>query len=290
MIKSLKKAADGKLEVGRLDKASANYSFYEVMMGDWSLKRRFDRGIIDVLLKSKLFRENLKRDIESGEVFPAIRDNSIDFYYRGGRLFRFDKNGFETHVKYASVYHHKDEDYVSERNLGKMVVKDFSESYRRIKENCGKYTSVEPDGVSKLYRFSPFVSKPSRHVLLDVEVSLKKTSDEKEEKGSECPLEDKARSRMDRIDILLYDTKDCVLHFIEVKDFSNSEIRSKTKPKVIGQVQNYNKQLADREKMILETYSDYIGLLKEMFGLNLSKPAKLRLFRRTSLVMLTSKI
>lgn len=241
-------------------------------MGDWLFERRLDDGTIDELLKSGLFNDSLKKDIECGEVFPAIRNNLIDFYYRGGRLFRFDNNGFETHVKYASVYHY-DEDYVSERNLGKMVpIKGFSESYPRIKENCAKYTSVEPYGVSKLYRFSPFVSKPGRYVLLDVEVSLKKMSDEKEEVGFQYPLEDKARSRTDRIDILLYDTKDCVLHFIEAKDFSNSEIWSKTKPRVIGQVQDYNKQLDGRKKMILETYSDYIDLINKMFSLDLLKP------------------
>ena len=120
------------------------------------------------------------------------------------------------------------------------------------------------------------MSKPTRYVLLDVEVSLKKASEEKEEIGFQFPLADiKARSRMDRIDILLYDTKDCVLHFIEAKDFSNSEIWSKTKPRVIGQVQKYNKQLALREKEILKTYSDHVDLIKKMFGLDLLKPVKL---------------
>jgi hypothetical protein len=250
-------------------------------MGDWLFKRRLDDGIIDELLKSGLFNDSLKKDIKCGEVFPAIRNNLIDFYYRGGRLFRFGNNGFETHVKYASVYHY-DEDYVSERNLGKMVpIKGFSESYPRIKENCGRYTIVESCGVSKLYRFSPFVIKPAQYVLLDVEVSLKKTSGEEEATGFQYPLEDKARSRTDRIDILLYDTKDCVLHFIEAKDFSNSEIWSKTKPRVIGQVQKYNKQLAHREKEILETYSDYIDLINKMFGSDLLKPKEL--FHKTGL-------
>lgn len=245
-------------------------------MGDWLFKRRLDDGTIDELLKSGLFIDRLKKDIEGGEVFPAIRDNSIDFYYRGKRLFYFDKHGFKTHVKYASVYDY-DPDYVNESSLKDMnPIKGFSESYPRIKENCAKYTSVEPYGVSKLYRFSPFVSKPAQYVLLDVEVSLKKASDEKEAIGFQYPLEDiKARSRMDRIDILLYDTKDCVLHFIEAKDFSNSEIWPKTKPRVIGQVQNYNKQLVLREEKILSAYSNYIGLMKKIFNLGLLIPRKL---------------
>lgn len=241
-------------------------------MDDWLFKRRLDDGIIDELLKSGLFNDSLKKDIEGGEVFPAIRSGSVDFYYRGGRLFCFDKHGFKTHVKYASVYDYN-RSYVNEVNLKEMVpVRGFLESYPRIKENCEKYTSVEPDGISKLYKFSPFMNKPGRYVLLDVEVSLKQTSEDNEEPGYK---ENKPRSRMDRIDILMYDTKDCVLHFIEAKDFSNSEIWPKTSPRVIEQVQKYNKQLARREKEIISAYSDYVSLLNKIFSLSLPNPKKM---------------
>lgn len=235
-------------------------------------ERKLDERIIRKLQKENLFNVNLQRDIVGGEVFPAIRKDCIDFYYRGGRLFSFGKGGFTTHVKYASVYDYG-RSYVTETSLKEMVpVKDFSGSYDRIKENCGNYTSVEPFGVSRLYRFSPFVRHPGRYVLLDVEVSLKQDPRLDDEPGYD---EDNIRRKMDRIDILLYDLKDCVLHFIEAKDFSNSEIWSKDKPKVIEQVQKYDKQLVQREDEILKAYSDYVSLMKDLFPVELEKPKNL---------------
>ena len=62
------------------------------------------------LVKEKLFTDCILRDVlepkkgKRGGVFPAIRNDSIDFYYAGGGLFSFNKSrGFATHHKYALV-------------------------------------------------------------------------------------------------------------------------------------------------------------------------------------------
>ena len=246
-------------------------------MDTWQFRREIDKKIIDALRDSDLFKNHLKKDIKKGEIFPAIRINSIDFYYCGGRLFSFDKDGFKTHVKYASVYDYN-QNYVNENNLKNMKpIEGFSESYDRIKENCKKYTSVEPYGVSKLYKFSPFISKQNKVVLLDIEISFK-TPKEKEEVGFQDPQKNtkKRKRKMDRVDILLYNTQDKSLHFVEAKHFSNGELWSKTKPEVIEQVEDYNKQLHDKKDKILEVYGNYINLLKELFkDLNLDCPINL---------------
>ena len=45
------------------------------------------------------------------------------------------------------------------------------------------------------------------------------------------------------------------LLFCEAKHFSNSELwAKKNKPKVINQLEKYNKQIVDKEKNILEAY------------------------------------
>lgn len=243
-------------------------------MDNWQFKRELDDEIIRNLLDSKLFKECLKKDILKGEVFPAIRNNSINFYYCGGSLFEFNKKGFNTHVKYASVYNYS-HDYVNENNLKDMKKIDgFSESYEPIKANCKNYTSIEPYGVSKLYKFSPFTDKVNQTVLLDVEISFKKSIEE-EKIGFQNPLENTKRSAVDRVDILLYDTKDRILHFIEAKHFSNGEIWSTTEPKVVKQVNRYDQQLSDRKNDILAVYKNYISLINKLFDLKLSSPVEL---------------
>ncbi|MBA7714053.1 hypothetical protein ES703_123067 [subsurface metagenome] len=50
-------------------------------------KRNLSRITIDRLLGNKLFTDKLRPDIEKGSVFPAIRGDYLDFYYKGGNLF-----------------------------------------------------------------------------------------------------------------------------------------------------------------------------------------------------------
>ncbi len=44
----------------------------------------------------------------------AIRNGYIDFYHKGGRLFKFDKKGFQTHIKYAAVIEKDKKDYLTQ--------------------------------------------------------------------------------------------------------------------------------------------------------------------------------
>ena len=88
---------------------------------------------MDKLKQSELYRNYLLPDCKKGIVFPAIRDNRIDFYFKGGKLFSFDGQ-FKTHIKYASVLTHKN-DYVTEADLGEAEpITDFAAGYKRIKE------------------------------------------------------------------------------------------------------------------------------------------------------------
>ena len=55
-------------------------------------------------MNEQLYSDYLLPDIKKGEVFPAIRNETITFYHKGGRLFSFDGNGFITNIKFASVF------------------------------------------------------------------------------------------------------------------------------------------------------------------------------------------
>jgi len=211
----------------------------------------------DLLNPKELFITKLKQDNLSQKVFLTIRDNNLDFYHKGGRLFKFDNSGFQTHIKYASVITKKDDDYLTESALAKYkFASDFNTNYTRIKENCSNYSGDEALGVSQLYHKYSYLSN-SDIVVLDIEVSFQSLSDDK---------------KQDRIDILLYNKEIRTLRFVEAKHYSNSGIWSTSIPKVVEQIERYERQLAIKKSEILSAYSNYIEIINRIFNFTIPKP------------------
>lgn len=241
-----------------------------------SFKRVFSSGLRKSIKQEQLFQDHLVRDVTqtlkgvgktNTDVFPAVRNGTVDFYHGGGNLFKYGKKGFSTHQKYASVLKVND-DYLTERQLAKAsFINDFSEEYGRIKENCSKYSGVEARGVSYLYHKYSCAKKhlAGQVVVLDIEVSLENTTD-------------KGRTQ-DRIDVLLYHTGEKRLKFFEAKDFSNGELRAKgaSAPAVAAQIERYKAQLADKNvyKEILKQYGKHVEVLNDLFGLKLAPPTEI---------------
>ena len=240
-----------------------------------AFERRFTE--LDNLKAEPLFNQCLLPDIMKRfekvpdryrDVFPAVRKDRIDFYYKGGKLFSYyGKDGFKTHHKYASVIKFdKKNPYVSDGSL--QAIDNFLEGYERIKENCSLYSGVEASGVARISGQYSCAKKNKRHnvVVLDIEVSLKreKETDDPEPKKNE-------RSKSDRIDLLLFDTDSCQLRFFEAKDFSNSEIRAVTDrtPKIVKQMKRYKTQLNSKtvRKELLSAYSVHVDVINQLFDL-----------------------
>ena len=232
-----------------------NFKKYNIMA---TFERKLDQSIIDGLTKSDLWKNHLKEDCEKQEVFLAIRKNEIGFYHKGGKLFGFDeKSEFKTHIKYAAVIDNTDKDYLTQCELEtEKLISDFSGNYKRIKENCSLYSGVEAQGVSEIYHKHSYLSNEDI-VVLDIEVSFKAIDENK---------------KQDRIDILLYDTKKRKLKFVEAKHFSNSEIWSKSKPKVIKQIDKYQEQIAKKKPEIIKAYENYITVINKIFDKKLPLP------------------
>lgn len=223
-------------------------------------KRNFNDGLIEKLVNSDLYREKILGDIKAGNVFPGIRSERIDFYHKGGKLFTFDKDGFKTHIKYASVYKSK-EDYISESKIASLErIASFVDGYARIKENCSLYAGVESSGISYIYSDYSYAASMSEIVVLDIEVSLESLDTDKNQ---------------DRIDILLFDKQKKQLIFCEAKHYSNKEIWSQkgSNPDVVGQVQRYVKQIGAKGDVILREYGNYVTAANKLFALNLPCPA-----------------
>ncbi len=225
-----------------------------------SFKRNLSRKLIENLSKDKLFNNHLLNDIINREVFPAIRNNYVDFYYKGGRLFQFTNNSiFKTHYKYASVIDINNRQYLSEKELKTCtLIKDFSQNYLRIKENCSNYSGIESLGVANLYSKFSLFNRNSKIVVLDIEISLR--ANEQVEN-----LETKKKS--DRIDLLLYDIDKQILRFYEAKHFSNPELWSVStrEPHICNQLNRYKSQLVTKYDEILSNYKKYIESINILF-------------------------
>lgn len=231
--------------------------------------RRLDQVLIAKLQQDSLFHTKLTEDISSGRVFPAIRNNRVDFYYGGGKLFSYTAAGFVTHIKYASVLT-STKNYVHEGELPSLnPIDSFANVYDRIKENCALYSGPEAQGVSEVLRaFGKFVNGKAQSIIpLDIEICFDAADAE--------PFEaDSSKQRMDRIDILFYDMNTGVLRFCEAKHFSNKEIWSteSTHPRVIGQLCKYRRQIDERKDNILAEYKTYVGLLNQLLGISIPEP------------------
>jgi len=238
-------------------------------------ERQLDPGLIQQLQSEPLF-EKLRDDIRNGEVFPAIRGNRIDFYHKGGLLFRFDGK-FRTHFKYASVldFEKADPDYINEKDLrGRNPICSFVDGYPRIKQNCQLYSSVESEGVSALYSrhsYASTVQMTSRNVvILDIEVSFERQVDRGRLDG---PAKEGKRTQ-DRIDLVLLNKVTRKLRFYEVKHFSNSEIWAQkgASPRVCKQLTRYDKQLQSKSEGILRAYGEYNRITNTLFDLQHEGP------------------
>lgn len=238
--------------------------------------RRFPDADIKELEATDLFQKCLKPDIQERfykridigrDVFPAVRNKRMDFYYKGGKLFSFRaRKGFTTHNKYASVLTVDNRNpYVNEEHLE--AISSFQEGYARIKENCANYSGVEAHGVAQLYgKFSCAKQKRSNDVVvLDIEISLKSDAPLKEPEPGKA-----SRASSDQIDLLLFNTKNRILRFYEAKDYSNGEIRANSdkEPRIVKQMQRYARQLErpDVRKEILKAYEAHVEVINKLFN------------------------
>jgi len=214
--------------------------------------------LLEELNKQPLYDELLKND---ENVFMALRDNEIHFYYGGSRIYKFTKNGFFSHKEFCINTAEKNE-YINQNQLKSVnLITDIVLNYEPIKKNAIKYADIEDKGISNLFKQDYNSNKDI--FLLDIEIAL--------ENG--------------RIDILLYNNKTQTLKFIEAKDYSNKELWSKigTKPKVSEQIEKYNDDLTKFYDDILEEYKKYILHLNNFFGLKINEPIKI--IETTSLYM-----
>lgn len=224
-------------------------------------RKLYNNDIIERLKKDKLFKDKLLKDIKKGVVYPAIRENRLNFYYYKKLLFDYEDR-FITNSKFAFVPKEYKPTYVADGNeVG--TIANFYDGYENIKERAKLYSSLEDKGVSNICKNGNVISNlPSGYIVLDVEVAFEK----------EIIESNKITIKQNRIDILLYGIKERQLRFVEAKHFSNAEIKSTTIPEVVGQIKRYDEEIEKRNDEILDIYTEYINQLNMIFAEIVEKP------------------
>lgn len=242
-------------------------------MSNPQFRREFPKEKVDSLKNTELFKGKLIDDILNGEIFPSIRNNVIDFYYKGGRLFEYTDK-FKTNIKYGFIPDASC-NYIVESDLDKIApIKDFTKGYTAIKDRCLAYCHVEALGVSALYKCSAWSEKCNQEdiVLLDIEAMFSR-NDNENVRGPRSK-EDKIFPKYihDRFDIVLYNSKSQEIRVFEAKHFSNSELWSSNVPRVIKQIQRYENLIKNREKEIISAYTQQIKIMNNLFGKSYEAP------------------
>ncbi|MDK2803892.1 MAG: hypothetical protein PWR23_896 [Peptostreptococcaceae bacterium] len=222
-------------------------------------KREFNRFELNKFKGEKIY-QFLEKDINNGEIFPALRDNRIDFYYEGGCIFQYESNRFSYNPDY---FKYMGEKYITLDVTNQMFngdsfgLRTFYEDLKKGVKN--RFTNknnekTERQFLGELYKYT-YAYKKSNTVVLDIEIRFNKGN------GKKC-------------DLMLYNNQLQKLMLVEAKVVGNKELVSDTTPKVIDQVKEYSSWINEGVEIFTEKYSNYIEFMNSMFERNFNNDIK----------------
>lgn len=240
-------------------------------------RRYMDFKKMKIMKESGLFKNKLFKDIECGDVLPALRGGYYSFYYKSGGIFEFRPiAGFKTHRKYAGLSSSDHPDYVNEDYVKNLPGKNnfsFILEYEDVKKRCASKNAPEADAVSVLYKYN--VLSDSDVILLDTEVCFPYDKE----------LQNTKEKKLNRIDVLFYKKSTQTLVFCEVKMKGNSELGSGSMENipVVKQVLRYENLIKKNESIIIDEYKEFIKVSNNIFDTTISEP--LKVFKRVGLLV-----
>lgn len=201
--------------------------------------------------------------VDDRKTFLAIRDDYVNVYYRGCSLLllRLNENRLEGSVAYKYLLRPSAPDGIPEYVMALAGKPDFGQNASRfflsdladvndLRHAVKPYAEMEKIGVHGIILGNPNV--------LDVEVAI---SD-----GGRAP----------RIDLAAVHNVDggFEVRFYEAKHFSNNELRAKSRPRVLQQIEGYFRLLRNQHDDILNSYSRVCRNLSELAGMDRRHPER----------------
>lgn len=209
----------------------------------------YKRGIIKPnsikLLNNNVHFQKMRKD---NDLFIAIRNDYLNVYYYGQSICKIefirDKIKWTSHKKYLGI----DES-------GYADSESYLDDLERLKMSARKYRGKEKEQVKEQ------ILNNKSMCVIDVEVTF----------GRE---EEIGRLSIDYVAVEKNENNKICLVFYEAKHSSNSEIRSRTIPKVFGQIEKYEQALTDPLHKI-EILNSYKTIYQNVIDLNLKNKSKL---------------
>ena len=207
-----------------------------------------------------------RRVLHDRNLFIGIRDNYLNVYYQGNSilLLTLDRGHLvgKTHYKFLRRENMRSpyirslngQAQVSQSSLPRLFIQDLS-NLRSLKAACRPYAGVEKGGVHDIIK--------SNWNVVDVEIALTGQKD------------DELKPTALRVDFaaLQEKTESIELVFFEAKHFSNPELRANGSgtPRVVGQVQRYQKLVERYREQIESSYRRICQNLVALKGLRAPK-------------------
>ena len=190
------------------------------------------------------------------DVFIAMRNNSLNVYYRGASIFRIDDAGGGrikalTHIKYLVRQQQvlaelKDDNSFDPSNIGWQTY-EGNQTMNDMVRAAADLSGLEKAGLHPLVLGS--------NKVIDVEISLLRPDAE----TTDDALPEAAKKsgvKQDRIDVVTLENRleGVTVVFHEAKHFSNSALRAVAEPKILEQMTRYHDAITRHEKAIADRY------------------------------------
>lgn len=222
-----------------------------------AFRRCFDVSKINNLSGESLeLYRKLVCDIKSGDVFPAVRDDRLDFYHGGGVLFSFSGNSFKRNPNYDfygnATETKKGNRTVAEKTYGKSFINnyEFFKECNRIRFSSNENEDSERKFLDNFYCDTYKGSSFPNLCVLDIEVRINEDGNKKK-----CDMV-LLKSEADKSKIM----------FVEAKLYDNNEVKCAEGriPEVVTQVEGYTEQLAKHKKTIEQQYINHLDIMSRL--------------------------
>ncbi|MFH0785746.1 MAG: hypothetical protein V2B20_27880 [Pseudomonadota bacterium] len=241
-------------------------------MSENGLQREFQRKFIHYA-KAKQWSqyEELKAKVREGVLFPAIRENTLDFYCGGQRALRRTRDTYKSNDWFLNGGRRENgagSKDISFRTFPHKNENNETVTLKDILDRCktrAKVGNTEGYQLSKIFKYFSFASIHADRnslILIDVEARF-------------APLDKrKSNNNFDMVDLVFLLPGKRELLFVEGKRRGDDRIRkcAGKYPEVRGQVQGYREQLEKRKNQILNAYKQASDAMDEIFGFTFIAP------------------